>query len=43
MLERQSRLREALPHLRLAAAMSGDVEHELVVLRVERLAGDLER
>lgn len=42
-LERQSRLREALPHLRLAAAMSGDVEHELAVLRVERLAGDLER
>lgn len=40
-LERQSRLREALPHLRLAAAMSGDVEHELAVLRVERLAGDL--
>ena len=42
-LERQSRHREALPHLRLAAAMSGDVEHELAVLRVERLAGDLER
>ncbi len=41
-LERQSRHREALPHLRLAAAMSGDVEHELAVLRVERLAGDLE-
>lgn len=40
-LERQSRHREALPHLRLAAAMSGDVEHELAVLRVERLAGDL--
>ncbi|WP_183096239.1 tetratricopeptide repeat protein [Nocardioides stalactiti] len=39
--ERQSRHREALPHLRLAAAMSGDVEHELAVLRVERLAGDL--
>lgn len=40
-LERQSKHREALPHLRLAAAMSGDVEHELDVLRVERLAGDL--
>jgi hypothetical protein len=37
----KSRHREALPHLRLAAAMSGDVEHELAVLRVERLAGDL--
>ncbi|HWJ81171.1 MAG TPA: tetratricopeptide repeat protein [Nocardioides sp.] len=36
-LERQSRHREALPHLRLAAAMSGDVEHEVDVLRVERV------
>jgi predicted Zn-dependent protease len=35
-LERQSRYDEALPHLRLAAAMSGDPEHELAVLRVER-------
>ncbi|MBB6629864.1 tetratricopeptide repeat protein [Nocardioides sp. KIGAM211] len=35
-LERQSRLKEALPHLRLAAAMTGDPEHELAVLRVER-------
>lgn len=35
-LERQSRLAEALPHLRLAAAMSGDPEHEVAVLRVER-------
>ncbi len=35
-LERQSRLEEALPHLRLAFAMSGDIEHELAVLRVER-------
>jgi predicted Zn-dependent protease len=35
-LERQSRLEEALPHLRLAYAMSGDLEHELAVLRVER-------
>jgi predicted Zn-dependent protease len=42
-LERQSRLREALPHLRLAAAMSGDVEHEVAALRVERMAGELER
>ncbi len=40
-LERQSRYDEALPHLRLAAAMSGDPEHELAVLRVERLAGQL--
>jgi len=36
-LERQSRYAEALAHLRLAAAMSGDPEHELAVLRVERL------
>lgn len=35
-LERQSRLAEALPHLRLAAAMSADPEHESAVLRVER-------
>lgn len=35
-LERQSRLAEALPHLRLAAAMTGDPVHELAVLRVER-------
>jgi len=35
-LERQSRYAEALPHLRLAAAMSGDAEHEAGVLRVER-------
>jgi tetratricopeptide (TPR) repeat protein len=40
-LERQSRYAEALPHLRLAAAMSGDPEHELAVLRVERLHGSL--
>ena len=40
-LERQSRLDEALPHLRLAAAMTGDPEHEVDVLRVERLAGRL--
>lgn len=36
-LERQSRLEEALPHLKMAAVMSGDVEHELAMLRVERL------
>lgn len=35
-LERQARYAEALPHLRLAAAMSGDPEHEVAVLRVER-------
>ncbi|TNM48284.1 tetratricopeptide repeat protein [Nocardioides albidus] len=40
-LERQSRYAEALPHLRLAAAMTGDPEHEYDVLRVERLAGKL--
>lgn len=37
--ERQSNLDAALPHLRLAAVMSGDPEHELAVLRVERLRG----
>lgn len=36
-LERQSRLEEALPHLRMAAVMSGDIEHEVAMLRVERL------
>ncbi len=35
-LERQSRFAEALPHLRLAAVMSGDPEHETAVLRAER-------
>lgn len=35
-LERQSRYSEALPHMRLAAVMSGDPEHEAGVLRVER-------
>lgn len=35
-LERQGRLAEALPHLRLAAAMTGDPDHEVAVLRVER-------
>jgi Flp pilus assembly protein TadD len=37
-LERQSRYAEALPHLRLAAAMTGDPDHGLAALRVERLA-----
>ncbi len=35
-LERQGRGAEGLPHLRLAAAMSGDPDHEVAVLRVER-------
>lgn len=35
-LERQSRFEEALPHLRLAAAMSGDPDHGLAALRVEQ-------
>jgi predicted Zn-dependent protease len=35
-LERQSKYADALPHLRLAAVMSGDVEHEAGMLRVER-------
>lgn len=38
-LERQAKYDDALPHLRLAAAMTGDPEHEYDVLRVERLAG----
>ncbi|WP_232675958.1 tetratricopeptide repeat protein [Nocardioides sp. R-C-SC26] len=40
-LERQSRYADALPHLRLAAAMSGDPEHETAVLRVERRQAEL--
>lgn len=40
-LERQSRPADALPHLRLAFAMSGDVEHEVALLRVERRVGAL--
>ncbi len=40
-LERQSRYADALPHLRLAAAMSDDLDYEVAVLRVERLAGRL--
>lgn len=39
-LERQSRYAEALPHLRLAAVMSGEPEHEAGVLRVERLIAE---
>lgn len=39
-LERQSKYTEALPHLRLAAVMSGDAEHEAGVLRVERLLAE---
>ena len=35
-LERQARYAEAMPHLRLAAVMSGDPEHEAGVLRCER-------
>jgi predicted Zn-dependent protease len=35
-LERQSRFTDALPHMRLAAVMSGDPEHEAGMLRVER-------
>jgi Flp pilus assembly protein TadD len=39
-LERQSRFADALPHLRLAAVMSADPEHESAVLRVERLMAE---
>ena len=35
-LERQSRRAEALPHLRLAFAMSGDPDHGAAVRRVEQ-------
>lgn len=41
-LERQSRYADALPHLRLAAVMSGDVEHEATLLRVERRLAETE-
>jgi Tfp pilus assembly protein PilF len=34
-LERQSRLKEALPHLRLAAVMSDDYDHQAAVFRVQ--------
>jgi Flp pilus assembly protein TadD len=35
-LERQSRYAEALPHLRLAAVMSGEYDHEAAVFRVQQ-------
>ena len=35
-LERQAKYSDALPHMRLAAVMSGDPEHEAGVLRIER-------
>jgi tetratricopeptide (TPR) repeat protein len=35
-LERRARYAEALTHMRLAAIMSGDPEHQIGVLRVER-------
>lgn len=38
--ERQNRLADALPHLRMAAVMSADPEHETAVLRVERLLAE---
>lgn len=38
-LERQSRYAEALPHLRLAAAMSGDAVHAAAARRVEARLG----
>ncbi len=41
-LERQSKYADALPHLRLAAVMSGDAEHEAGVLRVERRLAERE-
>ena len=41
-LERQSRYADALPHLRLAAVMSGDAEHEAGVLRVERRLAEVD-
>jgi predicted Zn-dependent protease len=40
-LERQSRYADALPHLRLAAVMTADPEHEAGVLRCERKLGDV--
>jgi len=39
-LERQSQLNEALTHMRLAYAMSGDTEHEVAIMRVERLLAE---
>jgi len=40
-LERQSRPAEALPHLRMAAAMTGDPEHVAAAERVEARAAEL--
>jgi predicted Zn-dependent protease len=40
-LERQSRYADALPHMRLAAVMSGDPEHEAGVLRIERRLAEI--
>jgi predicted Zn-dependent protease len=40
-LERQSRPAEALPHLRLAAAMSGDPVHAAAAARVEARLGQI--
>ena len=39
-LERQSKYAEALPHFRLATAMSGDVEHASGLFRCEQKLGD---
>ncbi|WP_235738926.1 tetratricopeptide repeat protein [Nocardioides alcanivorans] len=39
--ERKSEYAAALPHLRLAAAMSGDPDHERAVVRVERMLEQL--
>jgi len=36
-LERQSRYEEALPHLRIAAVMSDDYDHQAAVIRVQNL------
>ncbi|MEX0426937.1 tetratricopeptide repeat protein [Nocardioides sp. DS6] len=40
-LERQSRLVEALPHLRLAAVMSDDYDHQAAVYRVQHRIAQL--
>jgi thioredoxin-like negative regulator of GroEL len=40
-LERQSRPAEALPHLRMAAAMTGDPEHVAAAERVEARVAEL--
>jgi tetratricopeptide (TPR) repeat protein len=41
-LERRSQYAAALPHLRLAAVMSGEPEHEAGVLRVERRLAEVD-